>query len=196
MKITCNVIKDMMPGYIDDLCSDDTRKIVEEHIKSCPSCRNMLSDMQKPVLADAALQAEYVKAKTPLKKIKQKHIKDIILTITMTAFVVIIFTFLVQNIAAVHDFLYPKKVVGIREEQDINMCYDLEFDSLLYRKEIVNDANSSGNISVEIYNEAGELLEQFELENGSGRHLNNLKKFQKYKVSISAGKGAYFIYFY
>ena len=111
MKITCNVIKDMMPGYIDDLCSDDTRKIVEEHIKSCPSCRNMLSDMQKPVLVDAALQAEYVKAKTPLKKIKQKNIKDIILTITMTAFVVIIFTFLVQNIASVHDSYILKRLL-------------------------------------------------------------------------------------
>ena len=33
MKITCNIIEDLLPLYIDDMVSEDSRQIVEEHLK-------------------------------------------------------------------------------------------------------------------------------------------------------------------
>ena len=30
-KINCNVIQDILPLYIDDVVSDDTKELVEEH---------------------------------------------------------------------------------------------------------------------------------------------------------------------
>ena len=33
MKITCNIIQDMLPLYVDDVLSVDSRKMVEEHLK-------------------------------------------------------------------------------------------------------------------------------------------------------------------
>lgn len=38
----CNVIKDLLPLYADEVCSEDSRGIVEEHIASCDECRNEL----------------------------------------------------------------------------------------------------------------------------------------------------------
>jgi len=46
MKITCEIIKDLLPIYIDDLCSDDSKTAVEEHIAVCDSCRLELQTMQ------------------------------------------------------------------------------------------------------------------------------------------------------
>ena len=33
MKITCNIIEDLLPLYVDDMVSEDSRKLVEEHLK-------------------------------------------------------------------------------------------------------------------------------------------------------------------
>ena len=32
MKITCDVIQDLMPSYIDGILSEDSRALVEEHM--------------------------------------------------------------------------------------------------------------------------------------------------------------------
>ena len=42
MKISCNVIEDLLPLYVDDGVSEDSRQLVEEHLRDCPSCRKML----------------------------------------------------------------------------------------------------------------------------------------------------------
>ena len=34
-KINCNVIQDILPLYIDDVVSDDTKELVEEHLQNC-----------------------------------------------------------------------------------------------------------------------------------------------------------------
>ena len=33
MKITCNIIEDLLPLYVDDMVSEDSRQLVEEHLK-------------------------------------------------------------------------------------------------------------------------------------------------------------------
>ena len=45
MKYNCDLISDLLPLYKDDICSEATKKIVEEHLGECPSCRKMFADM-------------------------------------------------------------------------------------------------------------------------------------------------------
>ena len=45
MKITCDVIKDLLPLYIDDVLSDDSKSIVEEHFQDCEECRKLYEVM-------------------------------------------------------------------------------------------------------------------------------------------------------
>lgn len=44
-KICCEVIMDLLPLYADDCCSEDSRKLVEEHLKECPECRKKAARM-------------------------------------------------------------------------------------------------------------------------------------------------------
>ena len=39
MKITCNIIEDLMQQYVDGVLSDDSRQLVEEHLDGCEECR-------------------------------------------------------------------------------------------------------------------------------------------------------------
>ena len=45
-KIPCEIIQDLLPSYIDQLTSDKTNATVEEHIKECPACEQMLKKMR------------------------------------------------------------------------------------------------------------------------------------------------------
>ncbi len=47
MKITCDVIQDLMPSYIDGILSEDSQTLVEEHMKNCQECRKMLEIMKE-----------------------------------------------------------------------------------------------------------------------------------------------------
>lgn len=46
--MNCNVVKDLIPLYIDGCCSAESEKIVNEHIESCCSCKKLLEDMKMP----------------------------------------------------------------------------------------------------------------------------------------------------
>lgn len=43
--MNCNVVKDLIPLYIDRCCSEESEKIVKEHIESCDACKKLFNDM-------------------------------------------------------------------------------------------------------------------------------------------------------
>jgi len=49
-KVSCNIIKDLLPSYLDGICSEDTKQFVEVHIKECETCRTLANMMQKTQL--------------------------------------------------------------------------------------------------------------------------------------------------
>ena len=36
--LPCNVIIDLLPLYNEGICSDESREIIEEHLKECENC--------------------------------------------------------------------------------------------------------------------------------------------------------------
>ncbi len=46
--MNCNTVRDLLPLYIDGCCSEESKEIVEEHIKDCEACRKIFEDMKTP----------------------------------------------------------------------------------------------------------------------------------------------------
>lgn len=46
MKQECAMIADLLPLYADEVCSEESRKAVEEHLLQCESCRKALEQMR------------------------------------------------------------------------------------------------------------------------------------------------------
>lgn len=46
--MNCEIVKDLIPLYIDGCCSNDSRKAVEEHLKTCEDCKTLLEEMSVP----------------------------------------------------------------------------------------------------------------------------------------------------
>ncbi len=52
MQKNCDLIKDLLPLYADEVCSEESRKAVAEHISGCSTCRSMLEKMNKQLVVN------------------------------------------------------------------------------------------------------------------------------------------------
>lgn len=42
--MNCEIVRDLLPLYADGLCSEESRRAVEEHLKTCEACRKLLPE--------------------------------------------------------------------------------------------------------------------------------------------------------
>ena len=49
MSVSCDIIKDLLPLYLDDVCSNDSKTAVTEHIAACEKCNAEFRAMQKEI---------------------------------------------------------------------------------------------------------------------------------------------------
>ena len=92
MKMSCNIIEDLLPLYVDDMVSEDSRKLVEEHLKECPSCRKMQEEMVKENRLSATgnrsnsektNKTEAESLKKIRRRIRKKRIASVILAVIL-----------------------------------------------------------------------------------------------------------------
>ena len=57
-EFSCDTVNDMLPLYVDNIVSDDTRGIVEEHLASCDTCRKKYETMKIAVVLPADRDAK------------------------------------------------------------------------------------------------------------------------------------------
>lgn len=56
MRLSCEVIRDLLPLYYDKVCSKESSSLIEEHLADCPQCVDELQklkmDFQNPTISD------------------------------------------------------------------------------------------------------------------------------------------------
>ena len=45
-KKDCKIVQDLLPNYIENLTKEETSKYIEEHIKECEECKELLDKMR------------------------------------------------------------------------------------------------------------------------------------------------------
>ncbi|MBQ5312202.1 MAG: zf-HC2 domain-containing protein, partial [Oscillospiraceae bacterium] len=48
-KIGCELIQDLLPLYAENMCSEESRRIVAEHIAECSDCKGKLAKMNTDI---------------------------------------------------------------------------------------------------------------------------------------------------
>ena len=46
MKLNCSIVDDLLPLYLENDCSEDSKVALEEHLKQCPACSEKLERMK------------------------------------------------------------------------------------------------------------------------------------------------------
>jgi len=88
MEINCNVIKDILPLYVENMVSEDTREIVENHIDKCTDCKKELEEMKIP--QNIPIDINTTGFKSVKLKLSRERFKAIILSISLTMILLII----------------------------------------------------------------------------------------------------------
>ena len=106
MKNECNIIKDILPLYVEDMVSADTSAFVEEHLEKCAECRAELEDMKKSnglEKNNVSVEDEFM----PLKAFKKKWYRQLnlimIVCVLATAFITGIGAYLSLRITAAQE---------------------------------------------------------------------------------------------
>ncbi len=60
-RISCNVTKDLLPSYLDEICSEESRGLVEEHLRECASCKEFLAKLQNQDMGNETSKIDYLK---------------------------------------------------------------------------------------------------------------------------------------
>ncbi|MGL6199527.1 MAG: zf-HC2 domain-containing protein [Lachnospiraceae bacterium] len=101
MKIPCEVIKDLLPLYIDDVCSDESRKMIIEHLAECKECKSELAAMQNELPIDIHEQElrDAHAIKNLSKKWKKSLLKSLLKGAVMTLLIIAVIAFILFFIA-------------------------------------------------------------------------------------------------
>ena len=79
MKENCEVIRDLIPLYVDDVCSAESKKMVENHLKNCNECKEILETIKKDEKSKNSIEKETMTSF--YKKIKKSKIKTVIISL-------------------------------------------------------------------------------------------------------------------
>ncbi len=85
--MSCDIIRDLLPSYIDGIATDETNKIVKEHIEVCESCKKTLEFMSAP---EEQKDINEKKEINFLKKVKKRNIKAVIISAVAVVLVFVI----------------------------------------------------------------------------------------------------------
>lgn len=58
MNLSCEVVMDLLPLYIDGLASEDSAELVKEHLRICPNCRKYYRNCRKIAAPDSSATEE------------------------------------------------------------------------------------------------------------------------------------------
>lgn len=79
--LTCDVIKDLLPSYVDGICSEDSKQIVEEHLEVCPECKQLADIMREAGIVEQKREEKQIAYMKKIKKYTgRKEIFSLVLT--------------------------------------------------------------------------------------------------------------------
>lgn len=102
--MNCDVIKDLMPSYLDGICSEASKELVELHILQCTSCKELLKQMQETEFVTQKSDREQI---NHMRKIKLTFAKKNIMILgLLCAFVLIGMVMMMRQYGCVPTSIY------------------------------------------------------------------------------------------
>ena len=83
MKLSCNIIRDLLPLYAEGMISSDSREVVEEHLCDCAPCRNVLAQLRQETVVPT--QTDTAPLEHLGRNIRRRRVSAAVLAILITA---------------------------------------------------------------------------------------------------------------
>lgn len=169
-RIPCNVNKDLLPLYVDDVCSEESKDLVEEHLSECEECQNYYDALKEGIPKEAVEKdREALFSEEKMRQAAVSIIKDIkkqisnrrVRTACITAAIALILIFIVEGLngSYMHSELgkFPPFDTRLKlSDMDVTELYQLENGYLYITVEMKEGSYTvaSGNLN-DTYDEEG-----------------------------------------
>ena len=127
MKISCDVIRDLLPLYVDEVLSNDSKTLVDEHIEECENCSEELKKLSADETYINTVNNENKSIYESLNRIR----KRISLKIQLTILISVIFTAIVA--VGAWDYYDNHRIYMPYKEAKIKWVKDSMITSEKYR---------------------------------------------------------------
>ncbi len=124
-KISCEIIKDLLPLYIDNVCSSDSTDAIEEHLKDCPLCEAEFLNLQnntdiKPEI-DKDIDKAVKNANKKIKKGKKKVVATTLSIVSVVLLIVGIIGYLIIPVKLAQQDFYNNSLAGVSAAYEIEL---------------------------------------------------------------------------
>ena len=114
MNNECDIVKDLLFSYDEEILSNTSKEFVENHLKNCDNCKNILDEIKKQNNDNYNL-----KEIDFLKKIRKKiNKRNILLAITSIFLIIIIIGFLIYLASSMRKILITNDIRDKKKEYD------------------------------------------------------------------------------
>ncbi len=87
MKMNCEIIQDLLPSYVDEVCSKSTKECVEAHIAECKECRELVHIYKENDFSAESLDKKQIDGWKKIKnKVKKQSIFSYALLVVLIVF--------------------------------------------------------------------------------------------------------------
>lgn len=152
MKDKCGVINDLLPLYVDGICSEESKQMVEEHLAECEMCKKEM-DMLK---SDMAIPAET--NDVFIRQIKKRiRIQKAVIAV-IVALVLLVFLGGAGAVGVIKMFNEWSSMDSLVDADMLDVKEDENGDVWLVRKGVAVDAS---NIVMNQYTPEGMIITDF-----------------------------------
>lgn len=115
----CEIIKDLLPLYEENLLSEESKTFVEDHLKTCPECKNLLKE-------DIEIENKNTKSLDFVEKRIKKETRYF--TLAVISLIGSILIFIISYLNTPRHIEYEKDLFKVYKNDEI---YTVEFNDLV-----------------------------------------------------------------
>ena len=217
-ELDCCLVKDLLPLYIDNVLSPQSKQLVQEHLEQCESCRAEYESLRQPIQLPTAPDVQEENTQV-LKNFKKKWTKKKIVIALLSGLLAVFLFFPIRNAVVQSELFSPVTssqagTVGQLHLGDLSdgknwtqlkmihqnlfdnsTSYNgkyLNFDNIFYEKKVINHGFSSTAVQMRVLDADGNIVkEPFWVQPGKSVSLEELHYFTPYIVEYRASGDFY-----
>ena len=178
MKYPCEIISDLLPLYIDDLCNEKSKEVVCNHLSSCEKCKQNYEKMKGVDNIMKNNNSEDFKVADSLKSIRRKIFRNKIfvsvLTIVVIGFAIFGVATIMENTEKVIKYADNITVTKVNREEK-GLCLEAEITGNLVlstmQKRVEIEKDGETQINIYFYTETNAWEDILANEKTSSRYL-------------------------
>ncbi len=140
MKVTCDVIKDLLPLYFEHISSDDTRNLVDEHLITCESCSKELNKLS--VTNNTSLDIKTIPLTRIQKSLRNKKLLTILLSVALT---LLIFVLTMGYLTSPYFIPYSEEAISITSDENNQITVHIGIPDAYCHISMIKPSDSNDN---------------------------------------------------